>query len=602
MWAPMKLTRLYSNKPEIFTTVDFIDGINVVLAEIRVPENRNKDTHNLGKTTLGRILDFCLLSKRNPKIFLFKHKDLFKEFVFFLEIELLNGTYLTIRRSVNEASKIAFKSDHRSGQDFSLLDDKEWDHANVPFERAKTILDGLLDLGAVKPWPFRKGLGYLLRSQRDFHDVFQLQKFAGNHADWKPYLAQLLGFNASNVIEHYDKESKLDEKKATEKTIEAELGGSVEDLSEIEGRLLLKDHEVEMKQSLLDAFDFRAADIEKTKSIVDEFDDQIAALNAERYSMNFNRKKIIASLEEDKILFNPNDAEQLFAEAGVIFPGQVKKDFEQLISFNRAITDERRTYLREELIEVETALRSIGDKLDERGKLRSEALSYLSETDVFNKYRKVSDDLVSLKADVTTLDRQRVYLQRLQTLRKEIRKLDKEKTSLQAKIEDDVEKQNSDKKSLFSSIRLYFSEIIKEVIDRDALLTVAPNRKGHLDFSTEILDESGNATSADMGYTYRKLLCMAFDMAVLRAHLNQQAPRFIYHDGVFESLDNRIKMNLLAVMRKYTDVGIQLVITLIDSDLPQKSDEEEPFFDESEIVLLLHDEGEDGRLFKMSTW
>ncbi|MEJ3721806.1 DUF2326 domain-containing protein, partial [Paenibacillus polymyxa] len=130
---------------------------------------------------------------------------------------------------------------------------------------------------------------------------------------------------------------------------------------------------------------------------------------------------------------------------------------------------------------------------------------------------------------------------------------------------------------------------------------VSPNQQGHLDFKAEILDESGNATSADLGHTYRKLLCIAFDMAVLRAHLDEKFPRFVYHDGVFESLDNRKKENLLTVIRRYAELGLQPVITLIDSDLPVRTDDD-PVFAKAEIVLTLHDENEQGRLFKMRAW
>src|SRR5689334_5209457 len=105
----MKLSRLYSNKPDRFVAVPFVQGLNVVLAEIRVPENRNKDTHNLGKTTLGRVIDFCLLAGSKPNFFLFKHEQLFGDFVFFLEIQLLDGSFITVRRAVKEASKISFK-------------------------------------------------------------------------------------------------------------------------------------------------------------------------------------------------------------------------------------------------------------------------------------------------------------------------------------------------------------------------------------------------------------------------------------------------------------------------------------------------------------
>ena len=597
----MKLSRLYSNKPDLFDPVEFVQGLNVVMAEIRLPENRSKDTHNLGKTTLGRLLDFGFLAKRDPKFFLFKHSDVFKEFIFFIEIELEDASFVTIRRSVKEATKISFKRHQAGHQDLSGLALTEWDHVNMPFERARELLDGVLDWRAIKPWAYRKGLGYLLRSQDDFRDVFHLRKFAAAHSDWKPFLAHVLGFDAQLIVEHYEKEEQLSKKQAIAQTIKNELGGSIEDISKIEGILLLKQKEAEKKQTLLDAFDFRTQDKDSTKQLVDDIDVKIASLNAERYSYNQNKKKIISSLEEDQILFNPDEAQRLFEEAGVLFNGQIKKDFQQLIDFNRAITDERRGYLQEEREEVEVELKRINAELNFLGKKRSEMLSFLSETDIFGKYKQVSDEMVILRADITSLERQRGFLHRLQELRKEIRALTEERGNLQARIEANVEKQNSDQDSLFSAIRVFFNEIVEEVIDRKALLSVSPNQLGHLEFKAEILDESGNATSADLGHTYRKLLCIAFDLAVLRAHLDEKYPRFVYHDGVFESLDDRKKENLLAIIRRYAELGLQPIITLIDSDLPVR-DAEQPVFSSDEIVITLHDEGEQGRIFKMKAW
>jgi uncharacterized protein YydD (DUF2326 family) len=119
-----------------------------------------------------------------------------------------------------------------------------------------------------------------------------------------------------------------------------------------------------------------------------------------------------------------------------------------------------------------------------------------------------------------------------------------------------------------------------------------------LEFKADILDESGNATSAADGYTYKRLLCIAFDMAIVRAYLDKNFPKFLFHDGVFESLDVRKKQKLIEVIRKYTELGIQHTITLIDSDLPPDA----KLFSEDEIILTLHDEGPEGRLFKMPTW
>ncbi len=599
----MKLSKLYCNKPDLFGPIDFRAGLNVVLAEIRLPENRDKDTHNLGKTTLGRMIDFCFLSGRDTSFFLFKHEDLFNSLVFFLEIELADSAFLTVRRGIDEATKIGFKKHEASHQDFSELLEADWDHFNLPFERAREMLDSLLDWRGVSPWDYRKGIGYQLRSQDDFQDVFQLRRFGvGKHKDWKPYVAHILGFDHKLIDQHYEKREQLDEKKATAETVKTELGGSVDDISKIEGLLQLRKKEVEKKQKLLDAFDFRQQDKARTKEVVEDIDARIAALNSQRYSLSQNRKKIAASLEEDQILFNPDEAQRLFQEVGVLFAGQIKRDYDQLIAFNRALTVERRKYLQEEHADVEAEIKDITAELNTLGKRRSDMLGFLSSTDVFAKYKQLTDDLVILRADTASLERQRGFLRRLQDLRTEIRALSEECTHLQSQIETNVEAQSADGGSLFSSIRLYFSEIVEDVTAHKALLSVYANKEGHLEFKAEVLDEAGRATSADLGHTYRKLLCIAFDLAVLRAHLDQKFPRFVFHDGVFESLDDRKKANLLAVIREYADLGVQPVITLIDSDTPPSVGSDQPVFAREEIVLTLHDAGSDGRLFRMKPW
>ena len=90
--------------------------------------------------------------------------------------------------------------------------------------------------------------------------------------------------------------------------------------------------------------------------------------------------------------------------------------------------------------------------------------------------------MVTLRADIASLERQRGFLHRLQELRTQSRALNEELGHLQTQIEANVEQQNSDKHSLFSTIRIYFSEIVEEVIDRKALLSVSPNQLGHLEF------------------------------------------------------------------------------------------------------------------------
>src|SRR5690349_5897070 len=116
----MQLSRIYSNRPEIFHPIDFNAGktankLNVIYGEVRHPKDRKKDSHNLGKTTLIHLIDFLLLKGTSPDQFLVKHQDRFKGFVFFVEILLNTGGYATIRRGAAEPNKIAMKQHAEGG-------------------------------------------------------------------------------------------------------------------------------------------------------------------------------------------------------------------------------------------------------------------------------------------------------------------------------------------------------------------------------------------------------------------------------------------------------------------------------------------------------
>jgi uncharacterized protein YydD (DUF2326 family) len=97
----MIFSKIYSNRPEIFPPIRFRRGLNVILARVRDRKDTTKDSHNLGKTLLIDLLDFCLLCQPDADFFLKKHTDRFSGFVFFLELELHDGGFVTIRRGVS---------------------------------------------------------------------------------------------------------------------------------------------------------------------------------------------------------------------------------------------------------------------------------------------------------------------------------------------------------------------------------------------------------------------------------------------------------------------------------------------------------------------
>src|SRR5690606_32747479 len=122
------------------------------------------------------------------------------------------------------------------------------------------------------------------------------------------------------------------------------------------------------------------------------------------------------------------------------------------------------------------------------------------------------------------------------------------------------------------------------------------------EYAASYCNKDGDETSEGDGHSYKKFLCIAFDLAVARAYIDKRYPKFLYIDGVFEGLDIRKKKNMLKVLRKYSQLGIQIILTTINSDISELSSENNPIFTKDEIILTLHDGGQDGRLFKMPNW
>jgi uncharacterized protein YydD (DUF2326 family) len=598
----MRLARLYSDQPHLFLPIKFNDGLSAVLAEIRIPENRELHTHNLGKTTVGALIDFCLLKGKDSKFFLFKHEDLFKSFAFFLEIELPDRSFLTIRRPVVPGSKIDFLRSEASVEDAAVVPEGEWDHRDVPFDRALNLLNGMLSIDVLRPWGFRKLVGYLIRTQQDYRDVFQLGKFSGKHREWKPFVAHLLGADSGSITKLYDKGAELEESETQLQVLTREWGPDDSDPSLLDGLIASARRRIATKEKALNAFNFRGEDERTIADVVDELDDRIVTLNDELYQLRQLSKRIDDSLEQRKITFNPDAAGKLFAEAGVVFDGQLKKDYKQLIEFNRAITEERRTELLTQRAEAKDAIETTEAELVGLNEKRSESLAFLRETDSVEKYKQTSRELSKIQAELAVLEQRREAASSLSELRRKVRATSQEFDELQTLVEDELEQLSQDEAGRFAEIRRHFADVIAAVIDEEAVLSMTLNKKGGVEFRAELMGASGAATSGDKGTSYRKLLCIAFDLAILRAYLDVSFPRFVYLDGALEQLEPRTRGNLIEVFREYAGVGIQPVISLLNSDLPDGLGQSPRTLSTDDIVLTLHDEGEGGLLFKMPSW
>lgn len=585
----MKLVRVFSNKN--FTNIKFDERFNVVLATIQDVANK-KDTHNLGKTSLVRVIDFLLLGEFSKKKGLLSN-EFFGGQVFYLEILLNSGRFLVIRRSIDGATRISFHIDDIPLNDF--IAPTSWDEEDLAIDKAKEKLNEYLGFDIVAQWPYRKAVTYFLRTQQDYLDVFQLGKFKGKHSDWKPFVFDLLGFNGELIEKKYELEVQISEKQKSYVAIKNEANINPEERDKILGMIDIKNQEKGIAISSIDKFNFYPQDKILTKKIIEDLDAKIQTINTERYRINYQIKKTEDSLRKTTEDVNLDKLQELFNDTNLFFPNKLKKQFEDLESFNNAISSERKKYLKENLEKLRAEYNDIDEQIRSLELQKSEKLTFLTESDSYTKFKSYQKQLATIESELSFLNEKLRLIDRSVAIQEEIKGIKLQ--LLQSK--EDVQKEIGQQKH--ADLRRIFNQIIVDVVGTNAIISIKQNDQGNVDYSAEYQNFKQVSTSEADGTSYKKLLCTAFDLSLLIHYSKNSFFRFVYHDGILEGLDDRIKVRLLNSVKSICQqYNIQYIVSMIDSDIPRMQDGSLYPIQSSEICLQLNDRDDDGKLFKQS--
>jgi len=602
----MKLSKLYSNH-EAFKNIAFnLKGLNVIYADVQTDLDDHKNSHDLGKTKLSELIDFLLLktveSKRN---FLFKIKDdqgnsIFQSFIFYLEIRLNDGRFLTIKRAVNNSSKISLAVNLQQSVDFVELD--EWNYEEVPLDKAKNIVADLLNFPFFfkKDYDFRKALNYSLRTPPDdYKDVYQLNKFSnGKHAYWKPFIFDLLGFDGKLLARKYANDEQREEIARFIEALKAEYAIKVEDRDDLVAQMQLIETSAADIEEKIDKFNFYLQDKELMEKGIEEIETAISEFNSLSYNLNYDISRLEQSVANN-FAFNLSKVERVFKEAELFFPEQLKNDYSSLMEFNQKLTTERNRLIRNTIRKKKAELEAINSQLQELNNKKESLLSFIQDTDTFRRFKQYQKDLVRIETQLFTLKEKISHIDLI--IGKE-----KESQDLLEEIQETVDQlrvlyQNTQNNKRYADIRAKFANYYKRIMDEDARISWNINTNDNVDFpQPKVHEKAGDqrVTAKDEGNTYKKLLCVAFDLAVLTSYNDQSYYRFVYHDDVLSQQDPGVKHRLLALIRDLTaKYDLQYILSVIKSDLPIDNQDQFLFFPENEVILKLDDQGPKGTLF-----
>jgi len=570
----MRLSKIYANNSQ-FKTILFNEGFNIVYGDVEdiLDKKTNKvQEHNLGKTSLINLIDFLLLKVvKKDNIFL-KYKEKFSNWVFFLEIELNNGEYLTIRRAVNPNTKISFKKHLSKNQNFTQ--EANWGHEDLSLtskdneKNPKKILEKeYLKFDVNTDFNYRSFLPYLLRTQYDYQDVFRLNRFRGKDKDWKPSIFQLLGFDSKLLLDKYDLDFEITEERKHIKKLKSKHDDTSNEVYKIKAAIEAKENEKIEIQKQIDYFDFYQKEKSINFDLVKNVENEISSLNKERYVLEHNIEKIQQSLDsKNKPSLRIDEIKKLYEEVKIFFPNNLVKDYQEVMNFTSQITAEREKYLKDELVELKEAHNKKTERLKQLNKERSQMLSVLKEKDTFKKYKKYQEDLVRIENEIYSYQAKMDGIETIDNYQKSINKTREKIKEYSKSIEEEINKDNAD----YQKIKVIFQEIYKKTFEFTAILVVAPNENGNVEFFPHVLNKSQNSTGKGDGYTSTKILCASFVLAILIHYSSKSFFRFAYHDGILESWGDNHKIHFIELIRSYCEeFGIQYVISLIKSDIPR---------------------------------
>lgn len=531
----MKLSKIYSNNKN-FEPIIFNKDINFILSS----------DHSVGKSTLFYLIDFCLLASKGNGIL---KREEFIDFIFYLELKF-NDFYITIKRSTQDKSNISIK---KTNKPEFLMDCEKFDKTG-DFDKIKDYLNDKLNF---RVGNFRDYLSYFLRDQDNQSDVFRLNKFIrSKDIFFKPVVANLLSIDGKQIKEKYEIENNI-------KKIKQEISWLGENLKDyttkekIEAELSIYKQQLKEKDDMYKKFDFYLSEKNISQELINNIEKNISNLNKKRNSI-LRELNYIDEFINQNITVKEDDLSSLFEEMKILFPNDLRKNYQNVIDFNKQLAEERTNILNENKVKFIKKLKSINKNLEQLNNERIDKLSILENTDSVDKFKQLQKDLISLNTEIN------MHNDRL----KEFNLIEDKKAEIssQQNILNNVIERNKKliKTSFIDKFKIKINKYSNIIFGKDAAFSVGFNKNDNIEFSLKLISKHGFNNELEKGNTIKKLLCFVFSAAILEMYKDDNFFHFFAFDSPFDGDKNEWQEGTFNAIKELSKNKIQVIITSIE--------------------------------------
>ncbi len=551
------------NKLGLVREITFHKGLNLIVDEdIKITGN------NVGKTTVLRLVDFCLGADgkniyKDPE---FKGQDntiienFLKETAVIITLTLVDDLAFTAEEIIIKKNFLQYSKKIQQLNEENITNNKEFD------QRLKEII---FNTTVEKP-TFKQIVSKNIRDEKN--KLVNIVKVLDPYTKTEEYEALFLFWLGVNTDTHNQKEL-LVKDKAREEAFQKRL--------KKEGELSLIEQQLEVVNSKID-------DLQKQKAnfnFNEKFEAQLTELNliklnlsklsTELSRLNMRRELIHESkveLENEKTKIDVEQIKSLYSKASKFIPN-LQVSFEETVRFHNDLLEEKIKYIEVELPSLIEKSKAISREISSLRKREKELSELVSASEYSDNYDKILIELNSFFEKKGNLEeRKKIWIssnEKLIRINEELEDINTEINSKDSLIQKRI--------TIFNK---YFTKISSQLYGEEYLLSTQKNEKGYELIVTNI---EGNPSTGK-----KKGQIAAFDFAyvLFAEEIDLKFIHFIMHDQLENMHDNQLSTILIELANS---INCQFILPIVRDKIPTDIDIEKY------IILRL---SENNKLFK----
>jgi len=555
------------NKLGLVRKIEFHKGLNLIVDE--TAEKDKKTTgNNVGKTTVLRLVDFCLGSSGKniyqDSEFKEQENSTIKDFLISTEVLVI----LTIVDDLDFPSdsitiKKNFLKNRNKIQEINgetIINEKDFD----------LKLKELIFNTTVEKPTFKQIVSKNIRDEKN--KLANIVKVLHPYTKIEEYEALFLFWLGINTDTHNQKEL-LGKEKTREESFQKRLKKEGE-LSLIEQQLELVNSKIEELQQIKTNFNFN----EKFEAQLEELNLlklNLSKLSTELSRLNMRRELILESkveLENERTNIDVNQIELLYSKASKLIPN-LQVSFEETVKFHNDLLDEKIKYIEVELPALTEKLKSISKDISSFRRREKELSEFVSASDYSDDYDKILTELNSFFERKGNLEEKKKFWiisnEKLNRINEELETINSDINSKDSIIQKRI--------TLFNK---YFTKVSSQLYGEEYLLSTQKSERGYDLIVTNI---EGNPSTGK-----KKGQIAAFDFAyvLFAEEIELKLIHFIMHDQLENMHDNQLSTILVDLANS---INCQFILPIVRDKIPSDIDIEKY------IILRL---SENSKLFK----